>query len=237
MYSQIPFKPGVSDAYDNSGILPKLLDSSSYCMYNRSIFPIVELKDSQNNELTHQVHHPGEDLMFEAFSREELEGMLQDAALNWLAHDGLWFLTVEDKFGLDVAIELDAKAWERYAVIEAKRIMKRHRIAKGGGISALADALGKRMYSFISHQEIVEQSETHLEFRINECRVQSTRERKGLPNFPCKPVGMVEFNNFAKTIDPRIETQCISCPPDAHPKDWYCHWEFTLQPPNAISHE
>lgn len=33
--------------------------------------------------------------MFEPFSREDLEGMLRDAALNWLAHDGLWFLAVE----------------------------------------------------------------------------------------------------------------------------------------------
>ena len=28
--------------------------------------------------------------MFEEFSRQDLEGMLRDAALNWLAHDGLW---------------------------------------------------------------------------------------------------------------------------------------------------
>jgi hypothetical protein len=230
-------KPGVSDSYDNSGILHKLLDCSSYCMYNLSIFPIVDLKDMQSNVSTHQIDHPGEVFMFEEFSREQLEGMLQDAVRNWLTHDGLWFLAVEDKFGLDTAIELDAKAWEGYAVIEAKRIIKRHQIAKGGGIPALADALGKRMYSFISRQEIVEQSETRLVFRINECRVQSTRERKGLPAFPCKPVGIVEFSNFAKTIDPRIETRCISCPPDVHPKDWYCSWEFTLQTQHAIQHE
>jgi hypothetical protein len=206
-------------------------------MYNLSTLPTFDLKDMQSNVPTYQMHLPGEDLMFEAFSREQLEGMLQDAARNWLAHDGLWFLAVEEKFGLDTALELDAKTWEGYAVIEAKRIMKRHQIAKDGGIPALADALGKRMYAFISSQEIVEQSETHLAFRINDCRVQMTRERKGLPIFPCKPVGIIEFSNFARTIDPRIKTRCISCPPDAHPKEWYCHWEFTLQTPTARQHE
>ena len=63
-------------------------------------------------------------------------------------------------------------------------------------------------------------------FRMVDCRVQSARKRKGLPDFPCKSVGLVEYEWFAKTIDPRIETRCICCPPDAHPDDVWCEWEF-----------
>jgi len=167
--------------------------------------------------------------MLEKFSREELEGMLEDAALNWLAHDGLWFLAVEGKLDMETAIELDKKAWESFTVIEARRIMKRHGIGEGGGIPALAAALGCRLYAFINRQEIVEQDDRHLVFRMNDCRVQSARKRKGLPDFPCKPVGLVEYAGFASTIDPRIETICIGCPPDDHPDDWYCSWEFILK--------
>jgi len=167
--------------------------------------------------------------MFEGFSREELEGMLGDAALNWLAHDGLWFLAAEEKLGLDEAIELDRKAWEQFTVIEAKRIMKRHGIQEGGGMPALAKALGCRLYAFINEQEIVEQTQDRLVFRMNACRVQEARKRKGLPDFPCKPVGLVEYAGFARTIDPRIRTRCIGCPPDPHPAEWYCAWEFTLE--------
>lgn len=167
--------------------------------------------------------------MFEGFSREELEGMLEDAAMNWLAHDGLWFLAVEDRFDIESAMDLDAKAWESFTVIEAKRIMKRHGIEQGGGIEALARALGFRLYAFINKQEIVEQSEGRLLFRMNDCRVQAARKRKGLPDFPCKPVGLVEYAGFARTIDPRIETRCVGCPPDEHPEEWYCAWEFTLR--------
>lgn len=167
--------------------------------------------------------------MLEGFSRETLEGMLQDAALNWLAHDGLWFLAVEGKAGMDTAIELDAQAWASFTVIEAKRIMKRHGIEPGGGIPALAQALGCRLYALINEQEIVEQSDTRLVFRMSDCRVQSARKRKGLPDFPCKPVGLVEYSGFARTIDPRIATRCVGCPPDDHPDEWYCAWEFTLR--------
>jgi len=165
---------------------------------------------------------------FNNLTREDLEGMLCDAALNWLAHDGLWFLAVEDKLDMESAIELDMKAWESFTVIEAKRIMKRHGIEEGGGIPALARALGLRLYAFINEQEIVEQSEEHLVFRMNDCRVQSARKKKGLSDFPCKPVGMVEYAGFASTIDPLIQTRCIGCPPDDHPDDWYCAWEFRL---------
>jgi len=167
-------------------------------------------------------------MMFKDFSREDLEGMLCDAALNWLTHDGLWFLAVEEKLGLEDAIELDRKAWESFTVIEAKRIMKRHGIGAGGGIPALAVALGLRLYAFINKQEIVEQTDSRLVFRMNDCRVQSARKMKGLPDFPCKPVGMIEYAGFARTIDECIETRCIACPPDDHPDDWYCAWEFTL---------
>ncbi len=45
-------------------------------------------------------------------SKEEILALLHDAALNWLAHDGLWFRAVEDKYGLDAAVELDKAAWE-----------------------------------------------------------------------------------------------------------------------------
>ena len=61
-----------------------------------------------------------------------------------------------------------------------------------------------------------------------DCRVQSTRKRKGLDDFPCKSVGIVEYEGFAKAIDPRIETKCIACPPDPHPEEYWCAWEFTL---------
>jgi len=162
-------------------------------------------------------------------SKKELLGLLTDASKNWLAHDGLWFRAVEDQFGIEAAMELDRKAWEKFTVIEAKRIMKRFGIEPGGGISALTKALNFRLYAHINVQEVTEQSETRCVFRMNRCRVQETRKRQGLTDFPCKSVGIVEYSGFAKTIDSRIRTRCLVCPPDPHPPDVWCAWEFTLQ--------
>jgi hypothetical protein len=154
--------------------------------------------------------------------------LLIDAAKNWLAHDGLWFRAVEEKFGMDVALELDRKAWEKFTVIEAKRIMKRLDMLPGGGIPALMQALKFRLYAFINVQEIVDVSDNRCVFRMNRCRVQEARQRQGLPDFPCKSVGIVEYSGFASTIDPRIQTRCLACPPDPHPPNVWCAWEFFI---------
>ncbi len=162
------------------------------------------------------------------FDKETLISMLEDAAKNWLAHDGLWFQAVERRYGMQAAIQLDAEAWQRFTEIEARRIMRRHGIQQGGGLQALASALRLRLYAHINEQTISRPDERTLRFEMNSCRVQETRKRKGLPDFPCKSVGQVEYSGFARAIDPRIETRCIACPPDPHPETFWCAWEFTI---------
>jgi hypothetical protein len=113
-------------------------------------------------------------------------------------------------------------------VVEAKRIMLRLGLEPGGGIPALVECLKHRLYARLNLQESIEVTDTRAVFRMVDCRVQSARKRKGLPDFPCKSVGVVEYAGFARTIDPRIETRCIACPPDQHPDDFWCAWEFVL---------
>jgi hypothetical protein len=165
----------------------------------------------------------------DSLTREELLDYIEDLSKNWLAIDGTWFQAVEHEYGLEKAIELDVKQWERFTVIEAKRIMQRFNIPENGGVPALIKALKYRVYANINIQEIVEVSDKRCVFRMVDCRVQSARKRRGLPDFPCMPVGVVEYTLFAKAIDPRIEIKCIACPPSVHPKDYWCAWEFTLK--------
>jgi len=152
---------------------------------------------------------------------------MQDLSKRWLAHDGLWFQAVEGEFGMAAAIEMDAAAWDRFTVLEAGRIRRFFGLPENGGLSALRDALQLRLYRFINEQEIIPGPDRLL-FRMRDCRVQSARTRKGLPDFPCKPVGLVEYAGFARAVDPRITTRCVACPPDDHPADYFCAWEFNL---------
>jgi hypothetical protein len=84
------------------------------------------------------------------------------------------------------------------------------------------------MYRWLNDQEI-DLSENTLTFEMKGCRVQEARRRKGLPDFPCKSVGRVEFGEFARAVDGRIQTECIKCPPDKLAEDEFCAWRFEIK--------
>jgi hypothetical protein len=151
---------------------------------------------------------------YESMDREGLLKALEMFAKNWLAHDGCWFLAAEER------------AWERFAEAEARRIIEFLGLPKDGGLEALAKAFDHRMYAFINEQHAEWSSDgQELAFVMDRCRVQETRRRKGLPDFPCRPVGEVEFKAFAQTVDPSLQVTCRHCPPDA-PEGAYCAWTF-----------
>jgi uncharacterized protein DUF6125 len=165
---------------------------------------------------------------FEAMGREDLLLALEMFAKNWLAHDGCWFLAAEERLGMETAIELDASSWKRFASAEARRIRTTFNIPADGGLEALERALNLRLYAVINSQRTEwSDDRKRLHFFMDVCRVQEARRRKGLQDFPCKSVGIVEFETFAATIDSRIRTTCLHCPPDTA-SGQYCGWEFTI---------
>jgi hypothetical protein len=163
-----------------------------------------------------------------SLSRPQLEELVVDLSKRWLAHDGLWFQAVEADRGMPTAIRYDTTAWATFTVLEAKRILEFLGLPPGGGLEALEQALPLRLYGFVNTQEVIRVDAHTLVLRMNNCRVQSARSRRGLAAFPCKSVGEVEYAEFARAIDPRIRTRCLVCPPDPHPTDFYCAWEFFL---------
>lgn len=166
---------------------------------------------------------------YQELTRDQLLSAVEMFAKNWLAHDGCWFLAAEAEQGLDGALELDRQAWEKFAAVEARRIKQFADLGDDGGLEALEKALSLRMYALLNEQHAEWGPERRtLRFFMDSCRVHTARERKGLPRFPCKAIGEVEFPTFAATIDPRIKTRCLRCPPDA-PAGQYCGWEFFLE--------
>ena len=160
--------------------------------------------------------------------KKDLLALLDGAAINWLANDGVWFQAVEFANGMNDAKRCNDTCWSRYSPYEAVRIKELLDLPANGGLAALKTALAFRMYALINDQSIEQVDDRTLIFYMNNCRVQAARKRKGLPDYPCKSAGLVEYPCFAGTIDPRIKTECVGCPPDEHPDGWFCAWKFTL---------
>lgn len=164
----------------------------------------------------------------EELSREELLELTGIFAKNWLAHDGCWFQAIEGKLGMAAAISFDIDSWRTFTVIEARRLMDFLELGQNSGLAGLKKALAFRLYSRLNEDEVILVGAHALEYRVKTCRVQEARRRRKLPDFPCRPVGEVEYGLFAKTIDERFTTEAVSCPPAITRPDHYCIWRFLL---------
>ena len=159
-------------------------------------------------------------------SKESLLGLMDSVAVNWLANDGVWFQAVEFSSGMNDAKRCNESCWSQFSPFEAWSIKKFLSLPDKSGLEGLKKALNFRVYARINTQSIVEEGPDSFVFQMNECRVQSARKRKGLEDHPCKSAGLIEYTHFARAVDPEILTECIGCPPDDHPKEWYCAWRF-----------
>lgn len=160
--------------------------------------------------------------------KEKQLALVDDIAKNWLAQDGVWFQAVEFSHGMNDAKRCNDSTWGRFSPFEAWSIKKLLGLDEHPGLEGLEKALNFRMYGRLNVQSCHKEGNA-LIFEMNECRVQTARVRKGLDDYPCKSAGLVEYATFAKAIDDRIKTECIGCPPDGHPKEWFCAWKFSIE--------
>ncbi|HPJ67857.1 MAG TPA: DUF6125 family protein [Desulfobacteraceae bacterium] len=160
--------------------------------------------------------------------RERLLKLISCLGTNWIAGDGVWFQAVESTHGMNDAKRCNDTCWTRFSPFEAWSIKEFLGLPEHPGIEGLKQALKFRMYASVNTQTIIDEGPDCIVFEMNDCRVQSARKRRGLDDYPCKSVGLVEYGRFAQTIDPGIKTECIGCPPDPHPKEWFCSWRFIM---------
>jgi hypothetical protein len=159
---------------------------------------------------------------------EKLDELKESVAVNWLANDGIWFQAVEFSHGLFDAKRCNDNCWAHFSPFEAWSIRNFLVLPENPGLEGLKSALPFRLYATINKQSIIEETPDSFVFQMNECRVQAARKRKGLEDYPCKSGGLVEYTTFALAIDPLIKTECIACPPDPHPGEYYCAWKFSV---------
>ena len=197
------------------------------------------LNDVFKKDMSLQMARLGETLGFEVIDglpaalrnleKDTLLNLMDAIAKNWLANDGIWFQAVEFRSNMVDAKRCNDSAWAHFSPFEAWSIKRILGLADNCGLQGLADALNFRVYARLNTQSITFESDHSMIFKMNVCRVQSARKRKNLEDYPCKSGGLVEYTYFARTIDPRIATECIGCPPDPHPPEWFCAWRFTIE--------
>ena len=165
--------------------------------------------------------------LIEEIPKEKIADFIFLHLRNLWAVDGLYYLGIEDTSGTEAATEIDRKVWEIMGKIEARRLRKLFDIS-GSDIPSMIKGLRLSGWALdLEDKEIVVEKDKAIVRNI-QCRVQNTRIKKDLSEFGCKPVRWGFLKSFAKEFNPNIEVDCKVCPPDNHPDDLWCEWEFTL---------
>jgi len=147
---------------------------------------------------------------------------------NLWAADGLYFLGIEELYGTEVATKIDAQVWAVMGKIEARKLKEFLGIT-GTDIPSLMKALQYTTWALDLEDKEIMIKKDHALIRNVRCRVQNIRACKGLKEFGCKPVRFGFLKAFAKEFNPDIVVKCTVCPPDNHPENLWCQWEFTYK--------
>jgi len=169
--------------------------------------------------------------------QKRLLRLKERVAKNWLVNDGIWFQAIERSEGLNEAKRCNDSCWAHFSPFEASDIKRLLDLPERPGLDGLKRALNYRVYACINRQSIGEEQQDSFVFRMDECRVQQARMRKGLADYPGNSAALVEYSYFARAVDERIVTECIGWPPDTHPPQWFCAWRVSNKRPGQRSKE
>ena len=161
--------------------------------------------------------------------KEKLADLLFLQLRNMWSVDGLYYLGIEEQIGCEGATEIDKNVWDIMGKIEARRI-KQLMDLSGDDIPNMISALRLSSWSLDLEEKEIEIGKDIAKFRNPNCRVQKTRIKKDLGEFPCKHVRWGYLKNFAMEFNPDIVVDCNICPPDEHGDNIWCEWEFRLSP-------
>ena len=145
-------------------------------------------------------------------SRGQLYELIELYSKNWLALDGVWFQSIEQKLGMDEAMEHDERAWERFTVIEAGRIKRFLALPDHPGLEGLAQALRYRFYANLNRDAVILQGDS-LIYRALECRVQTARARKGMPFIPASGWGWSNIPALPRPLTSALSANALAAIP------------------------
>lgn len=159
-------------------------------------------------------------------SKKELIEYAEMMASNWWNLQNNWMLNITQRYGSETAAEFDALIFGRQAEVQAWRLRKLFSL--GDDIQSFIKAINVSTLLANVEFEYVEVDDKHCRIRVTSCSMQLARRKLGLPELPCKIAGIAANGRFASAMNPKIKTTCIICPPDEHPDDLWCEWQFDL---------
>ena len=161
--------------------------------------------------------------LLDHLDREALYRFLNLQVRNLWRVDGLYFLGIEKRRGIDEATAVDAECWRYMGTSEAREL--RSLLGARPGPEGALWLLRHTSWSLSHELKRFGLSPTgEAWFSVDACRTQLIRQDKGLDAHPCRLVREGYLRAFLAECDPGLELVVESCPPDRTRDDLWCRW-------------
>ncbi len=141
------------------------------------------------------------------------------------AIDGLWFMALEDRYGFDVALEVDLEVWKKYGRVMMKRVAR----MLGSTIDpdnppdlATINLLLETVCRVDGTQCEGKVGDGEIVFRVLRCSWWDNLNRSGRESHvPCEFVDNTIFRDWLEAVDPTVSFEITHSLPRG---DDHCEW-------------
>ena len=174
------------------------------------------------------------DLKAQDFSKEALERLWDSVCKLYVGLDGLWYNLIRDRFGEQMARELDREIWSvrGASVIEVRRTREALHIWGDDVISWLKLCQVDPGVGRILDMEIEIKNKNHGILTATGCRALEYWERHKdteLQKHICGTVDVEGFQIGCSQFNPKMKASALKLPPRKSPREIACQWEFTIE--------
>jgi len=171
------------------------------------------------------------DISMHDFSKDTLVQAWIAAAKLYIGIDGIWNTVVRERYGDQVALDLDAEVWRRNTPLEVRRVREAMSIS-GDDVAALLKTYQcDPGVTGVAEIECELRNRNHGVLTFRRCLSLEYFERHGdeaLQKFACE-LDVREIPNYAHLFNPNIKVKCLKLPPRKSRDEIACQWEFKIE--------
>jgi hypothetical protein len=164
--------------------------------------------------------------IFEHLEASALREYIRFLLWHYRVMDSFWYIYLTELFDEATADRLNEKVWGRISALGARDLVQRFHLREKG-LPGFVQALRYWPWHLLVGYQI-EERPGEVILSVPSCPTQEARVKRGLKEYHCREMHRLEFESFAREIDPRIRTECVFAPPGPHPPEMICQWRFFL---------